>query len=80
MQNAFDGVMLDINPSKKHLERILKIDKKIAGKFDYDGIEFRMQEKDFNKIEAKNNICINVFGYENEFFQFMLLIKNLKTL
>ena len=24
-----------------------------------------MQEKGFNKIEAKNNICINVFGYEN---------------
>ena len=25
-----------------------------------------MQEKDFNKIEVKNNICISVFGYENE--------------
>ena len=25
-----------------------------------------MQEKDFNKIEIKNNICIDVFGYENE--------------
>ena len=25
-----------------------------------------MQEKDFSKIETKNNICINVFGYENE--------------
>ena len=25
-----------------------------------------MQERDFNKIEAQNNICINVFGYENE--------------
>ena len=25
-----------------------------------------MQEKNFNKIEVKNNICINVFGYENE--------------
>ena len=25
-----------------------------------------MQEKDFSKIEAKNNICINVSGYENE--------------
>ena len=25
-----------------------------------------MQEKDFSKIEKKNNICINVFGYENE--------------
>ena len=24
-----------------------------------------MKEKDFNKIEVKNNICINVFGYEN---------------
>ena len=24
-----------------------------------------MQEKDFSKIEMKNNICINVFGYEN---------------
>ena len=24
-----------------------------------------MQEKDINKIEVKNNICINVFGYEN---------------
>ena len=24
-----------------------------------------MQEKDFNKIQVKSNICINVFGYEN---------------
>ena len=24
-----------------------------------------MQEKDFNKIEMKRNICMNVFGYEN---------------
>ena len=25
-----------------------------------------MQEKDFSKIEVKNNIGINVFGYDNE--------------
>ena len=25
-----------------------------------------MQEKDFSKIEVKNNICINVFDYEDE--------------
>ena len=25
-----------------------------------------MQEIDFSKIEVQNNICINVFGYENE--------------
>ena len=24
-----------------------------------------MQEKDFSKVELKNNICINVYGYEN---------------
>ena len=24
-----------------------------------------MQEKDFNKIEVKSNICINVLDYEN---------------
>ena len=25
-----------------------------------------MEEKDFSKIGMKNNICINVFGYEDE--------------
>ena len=54
-----------INPSKEHQERIKKTDKKIAEKLDYDGIEFPEQEKDFSKIEVKNNICINMFGYEN---------------
>ena len=30
-----------------------------------------MQEKDFDKIEVKNNICINVFGYENRLVIFV---------
>ena len=54
-----------INPSKEHPERIKKTDKKVTEKLDYDGIEFPVQEKDFNKIEVKNSICINVFGYKN---------------
>ena len=54
-----------INPSKEHPERIKKTDNKMAEKLDYDGIEFPVQEKDFSKIEKKNSICINVFGYEN---------------
>ena len=54
-----------INPSKEHPERIRKIDKKIAEKLDYDKIEFPVQEKNFNKIEVKRNIYINVSGYEN---------------
>ena len=53
------------NPSKEHTERIKKTDKKIARKRNYDGIEFPIQEKDFSKIEVKNNICMNMFGYEN---------------
>ena len=48
-----------INPSKEHPERIQKIAKKNAEKLDYDGI-------DSSKIEVKNNICINVFGYEEK--------------
>ena len=54
-----------INPSKEHPGRIKKVDKKSSEKLDYSGIEFPVKEKDFDKIEIKNNICINVFGYEN---------------
>ena len=57
-----------INPSKEHPERIKTADKKTAEKLDYNEIEFPVKEKDFNKIEVKNKICINVFGYENKLF------------
>ena len=53
----------------KHItnpEEITQEDKELISNLDYDGIEFPVQEKDFSKIEVKNNICINVFGYENE--------------
>ena len=36
-----------INPSNEHPERILKTNKKIAEKLDYNEIEFPVQEKDF---------------------------------
>ena len=55
-----------INPLNKHQERIKKNVKKIAEDLNYDGIEFSVGEKDFNKIEIKNNICINVFAYEKK--------------
>ena len=55
-----------INPLKEHLERITKIDSKIACNLNYDKIEFSVEEKNFKKIEVQNNICINVFCYENE--------------
>ena len=55
-----------INLLNKHPERIFKNDKKIAEELNYDGIEFSVQEKDFNKIEIKNNIRIDVFDCENK--------------
>ena len=39
--------------------------KKVVQKLNFDVIQFRVQEKGFNKIEVKNNKCINVFVYED---------------
>ena len=50
-----------INPVKVHPERITIEDKKLVKELDYDDVGFLLQEKDFSKIETKNNICINVF-------------------
>ena len=55
-----------INLVEDHSGRIKKTDGRLASNLNYEGIEFPVQEKDFNKIEVQNNICINVFGYENE--------------
>ena len=69
-----------INPLKKHPERIKKTDKKIAEKLGYVGIEFPVHKKVFNKVEVKNNTCINVFGYENGlFFPIYVSDQKLKT-
>ena len=55
-----------INPLKEHSERIKKIDRNIACNLNYDGIEFPIEENDFQKVEVQNNICINLFCYENK--------------
>ena len=54
-----------INPVKIHPQRIRQIDKELVNDLGYDRIEFPVREKDFSKIETKNNIHINVFGHEN---------------
>ena len=68
-----------INPSKDHPGRMKKVDNKIAEKLDYDAIKFPVQEKDFDKIKVKNDICINVFGYENKLvFPIYVSVKKFK--
>ena len=55
-----------INPVKDHPGKSTRIDGDFANNLNYDGIEFLVEEKDFNKIEVQNNICVNVFGYESK--------------
>ena len=60
------SVMLGILILSKYMQKKLKKKyKELANDRDYDEIEFRVEEKDFSKIETKTNICINVFNYEN---------------
>ena len=49
-----------LNPLKIHPKRIAKADKNMVIDLDYNGIGSPVSEKDFRKIEQKNNICINV--------------------
>ena len=55
-----------INPIEIHHERIRHTDQGFVSDLNYDGIEFPVREKNFGKTERKNNICINVFCYENQ--------------
>ena len=48
------------------IERITQKDKELDNDLDYHGVEFPVSEKDFSKIETKNNIFINVCCYKNK--------------
>ena len=39
----------------------METNKELANDLDFDRIEFPVREKDFSKIETKNNACINCF-------------------
>ena len=64
-----------INPTNSHPERINKQDKKIADTLDYRGINFPMKARDYEIIEERFNINVNVFGYENKIFLLYVLKK-----
>ena len=54
-----------LNPLKIHPERVKRVDKKMIHDLDYEGIKFSISKKDYCRIERQNNICINVYCYEN---------------
>ena len=54
-----------LNPQEKNPQRIKKEDKKMINELKYDGIDFPLSQKHYNKVEKQNSIRINVFGFEN---------------
>ena len=53
-----------LNPQEKDPQRIKKDDKRSIEGFNYEGVEFPISQKHYNKVEKQNDIRINVFGYE----------------
>ena len=54
-----------LNPQEKDPQRIKTEHKKMINEMNYDGIDFPLSQKHYNKVEKQNSIRINVFGYEN---------------
>ena len=54
-----------LNPQTEHPDKIKKEDKKTINELNYDGIDFPLSQKHYNKVEKQNSIRINVFGYED---------------
>ena len=54
-----------LNLQEKDPQRIKKEDKKMINEMNYEGIEFPVSQKHYNKVEKQNSIRINVFGYED---------------
>ena len=55
-----------LNPQGKDPQRIKKTDKIFICQLDYSSIEFPVTVKQINEIEKQNNICINLFGFEEK--------------
>ena len=57
-----------LNPTNSHPRRTKKEDKKIASTLDYRGVNFPMKARNYEIVEERFSINVNVFGYENEVF------------
>ena len=55
-----------LNSAEENPQRITKEDRKLVSKLDYERINFPVSKKNESKIEMQNNICVNVFCYENK--------------
>ena len=65
--NVLNGVMSDLLILKTNIviKQINKI-KKLLQTLDYRGINFPMKARDYEIVEERFNINVNVFGYGNK--------------
>ena len=57
-----------INPQNKNAERINKQDEKTAANLNYSGIVFLLDINDYEKLEDRFQMQVNVFGCENKVY------------
>ena len=57
-----------INPTNSHSESINKQDAKIDANLNYSDIEFPLNIRDYELIENRFEMNIDVFGYENKVY------------
>ena len=57
-----------LNPQNRNAERINKQDKKIAANLNYSNIVFPLYINDYEKIEDRFQMQVNVSGYENKVY------------
>ena len=60
-----------INPGDSHSERIKK-EKKIVAKLNYSNIYFPLNINNYELVEDRFNMNVNVFGYEDEICPFLI--------
>ena len=57
-----------VNPLNGVILSLLILQKEIVKTLDYRGIYFPMKARDYEIVEERFNINVNVFGYENRVF------------
>ena len=67
--------VIHLNLVERNPQRIAKKDKEMVIEVDYNGIP--VSRRNYCKIERQNNICINVFCYENR-LTYLFLLSNQK--
>ena len=55
-----------INPQNRNAEGINKQDKKVAANLNYSDIAFPLDINDYEKVEDRFQMQVNIFGYENK--------------